>query len=136
VMAGLSVVGILAGSFFNPYDASLTDILVEGLVLFVVYISSALFFNRNPLVAMSVSLGIYLLFIFLSAVGAPESLARGIIFKIIIIAGLGSGIYAAIEAKRYLKVLRGYGVPKEDLENYFTKLEPIPKTLRPKKPTV
>ncbi|MFK8164552.1 MAG: hypothetical protein AB8H12_19055, partial [Lewinella sp.] len=69
VMAGLSVVGILAGSYFNPYDASLADILVEGLVLFVVYISSALFFNRNPLVAMSVSLGIYLLFIFLSAVG-------------------------------------------------------------------
>jgi hypothetical protein len=33
----------------------------------------------------------------------------------------------------YLKQLKGYGVPKEELENYFSKLEPVPKTFRPKK---
>lgn len=132
-LAGLTVIGIIIGSIFNPYDATLADILIEGLVLFGVYTGAALFFNRNPLVAMSVSLGIYLLFVFLSALSVPESLARGIIFKIIIIAGLGSGIYASIEAKRYLKLLRGYGVPKDELSNYFSKLEPVPKTLRNKK---
>lgn len=132
-MAGLSVLGIFVGSYANPYGAELSGILIEGLLLISVFAASALFFKRNPLLAMSVSLGVYLIFQLLTGLAFPEALARGIIVKIIIIAGLGSGIYAALEAKRYLKLLRGYGVPKGELENYFTRLEPVPKTLRNKK---
>ncbi|WP_020569154.1 hypothetical protein [Neolewinella persica] len=133
-MTGLSVLGIFAGSYFNPYDADLSGILIEGLILISVFSGSALFFNRNPLVAMSISLGVYLAFQLLTGLAFPESLARGIIIKIIIVAGLGSGIYAASEAKRYLKLLRGYGVPKKELENYFSELTPVPRTPRQKKP--
>lgn len=130
-LAGLSCVGIFLSSYFNLADASPMEIALEGAVLMVLYIGAALMFKSRPVLALSIGLGIYVVYQLLTAMVLPESLIRGILIKVVILYGLGRAISSASELKGLVERLRKYGVPREELDKLMTTLEPIRKTPRP-----
>lgn len=126
-----SILGIILSSYFNLVDASPAEIAVEGTILAVIYAGAALLFKRYPTAALSVGLGIYVLYQILTAFVLPESLFRGIIIKGIVLFGLGRAIASSTEIKSLAQRLRKYGVPREEVDTMLTTLEPIRKTPRP-----
>lgn len=91
VMSGLSlIIGIIL--FFTMDDVS---ILISNVVLSVIYLMLALWSSQKPLMALLLGLLLYLTTIIITAVVDPTTIIRGFIWKILIIAYLGKGIYSA-----------------------------------------
>ncbi|MBV7268788.1 hypothetical protein [Winogradskyella luteola] len=96
VMAGITLVfGII--SFFNNQDIA---VLVTNVILGVIYLALGSWTSQKPLVAILLGLLLYLTTVIISAILLPETLIKGIIFKIIIIAYLGKGVYSASSIKK------------------------------------
>lgn len=91
VMAGIVLVfGFF--SFFKDQDVAL---LVTNVILGVIYLLLGSWTSKKPLVAILLGLFLYLTTIVISAIFEPSTIFRGIIFKILIIAYLGKGVYSA-----------------------------------------
>jgi VIT1/CCC1 family predicted Fe2+/Mn2+ transporter len=71
-----------------------------GLGLGVIFIVCALLVNRKPVIATMTGLVLYLGSIAATAAFEPESLAKGLIMKVIIIAVLAGAVKAAIAYER------------------------------------
>jgi len=95
VIAGLSFVfGIIL-----YYSSNEISILLANGILSIIYIILGSWSIKKPLMALLLGLFLYLTTIIISAVIEPTNLIRGILWKIIIIAYLGKGIYSASSLK-------------------------------------
>ncbi len=95
VIAGLSFVfGIIL--YFSTNELS---ILLTNGILAIIYIILGSWSTKKPLMALLLGLFLYLTTIIISAVIEPTNLVKGILWKIIIIAYLGKGIYSASSIK-------------------------------------
>jgi len=91
VMAGFTFIyGV--GSFFQE---DIATAVVNG-VLCLIYMVLAMWTKQKPLMAILLGLLLYLTTIIINAVVDPMTLAKGILFKIIVIAYLGKGVYHAL----------------------------------------
>lgn len=127
-LAILTVVGTIVGLTFNPYEVSVAEVLIEGCVLCAIYSICFFLISRKPLLALGLGLGTYLLVMALSALVAPESLYRGIIFKIVFLVGFYKGITGYLNARKSGDKLLQMGVPRQDVETALSKIEKISRT--------
>jgi len=96
VMAGISFLsGIFL--FFQDYDSA---ILVTNVILSLIYLVLGYWSMKKPVMALLLGLLLYLTTIIISAVFEPTSIVRGIIWKVVIIAFLGKGLYSALSVKK------------------------------------
>jgi hypothetical protein len=96
VMAGITVLfGVIY--YFIEQDIAL---LVTNVLLGMIYLVLGFWTSKKPLVAILLGLLLYLTTIIISAIIEPETLIKGIIFKIIIIAYLAKGVYSASSIKK------------------------------------
>jgi hypothetical protein len=78
--------------FFSMDDVS---ILITNVVLSIIYLVLAFWSSQKPLMALLLGLLLYLTTIIISAVVDPTTIIKGFLWKILIIAYLGKGIYSA-----------------------------------------
>ncbi|MFH4964698.1 hypothetical protein V8G69_06805 [Gaetbulibacter sp. M235] len=96
VMSGISLVfGVIL--FFSMNDVS---ILITNVVLSIIYLVLAFWSSQKPLMALLLGLLLYLTTIIISAVVNPTTIIKGFLWKILIIAYLGKGIYSASAIKK------------------------------------
>ena len=96
VMAGISLVfGLIL-----YYSSEEISILLTNGILAIIYIVLGSWSTKNPLMALLLGLLLYLTTIIISAVIEPTTLIKGILWKIIIVAYLGKGIYSASSIKK------------------------------------
>lgn len=96
VMAGITFLfGFIY--FFQDQDIA---ILVTNVVLGLIYLVLGSWTSKKPLVAILLGLLLYLTTIIISAIVDPATIIQGIIFKILIIAYLGKGVYSASSIKK------------------------------------
>lgn len=134
-LAVLSVVGLLLGVAFNPYEVAEEDIVIEGLVLCVLYTLCAVFFSKNPLLAMGLGVGIYICVMAITAIVEPSTLTSGIVIKIVVFMGFYKGMSGFLKAQKSGEKLRKMGVPKEEVELALKKIKAIPRTPRNEEPS-
>ncbi|WP_299098523.1 zinc ribbon domain-containing protein [uncultured Winogradskyella sp.] len=83
--------------FFTDQDAS---VLVTNVVLGIIYLLLGSWTSKKPLVAILLGLLLYLTTIIISTIIDPATIIKGIIFKILIIAYLGKGVYSASSIRK------------------------------------
>lgn len=137
VMAILTMIGVAAGLFMNPYEASSAAIIGEGLVLIVLYGLCAWGTHYRPRAAIVAGLLVYLIIIMLYALVDISTLYSGIFVKIGVIYFLTKGVSAAFQLDKNLFKLHRLGIPEEELA-FAKKLEDIPRTrpLKHKTPSI
>ncbi|WP_179009170.1 zinc ribbon domain-containing protein [Winogradskyella forsetii] len=96
VIAGIT---ILAGLFYFFRDQDIA-ILVTNVILGIIYLVLGSWTSKKPLIAILLGLFLYLTTIIIAAIVDPATIIRGIIFKILIIAYLGKGVYSASSIKK------------------------------------
>ncbi|WP_296378014.1 hypothetical protein [Winogradskyella sp.] len=96
VMAGITIVFATIAFFVNQDSAT----LITSFILGVIYLLLGSWTSKKPLIAILLGLFLYLTTIIISAIVAPETIIKGIIFKIIIIAYLAKGVYSASSIKK------------------------------------
>lgn len=97
VMAAISLLfGLMSSSGFQG-----EALFTVGIIQFIIYVVLGYWSTQKPLIALLLGLFLYLTIIIISAVAEPSTLLKGIIFKVIIIAFLGKGIYSALAIKSY-----------------------------------
>jgi hypothetical protein len=96
VMAGVTFVfGVFL--FFQDYDSA---VLITNVILSLIYLVLGYWSMKKPVMALLLGLLLYLTTIIISAVFEPTTLVRGILWKVIIIAFLGKGLYSALSIKK------------------------------------
>lgn len=90
VGAFTGVVGI--GSFFFLDDIAL---LVTNIILALIYAALGIWSTKKPLAALLSGLLLYITVIVLNGILEPQTLYKGIIWKVLIITYLGKGLYSA-----------------------------------------
>ncbi|WGD36119.1 zinc ribbon domain-containing protein [Olleya sp. YS] len=85
---------MLFGIFMYFKDGDF-PVLVVNIVIGGIYIFLGSWSEQRPLVALLLGLLLYLTTVVISAIAEPATLVSGIIWKVLIIAYLGKGIYSA-----------------------------------------
>ncbi len=75
-------------------------LLVTNFSLCIAYLGLAFWSSKKPLMALLIGLLLYLTTITISAIEEPTTLAKGILWKIIIISYLSKGIYSASSVEK------------------------------------
>ena len=96
VMAAINFVFGLYFFFTNQDIAT----LVASMILSIIYLLLAYWSSQKPLMALLLGLLLYLTTIIISAIVDPVTIIQGILWKIVIIAYLGKGIYSASSIKK------------------------------------
>lgn len=96
VIAGLS---FLSGLFYFFAMDDSASLIASG-ILSIVYLALAYWSQQKPLIAMVLGLLVYLTTIVINGIVEPETIHRGIIMKVIIIAFLGKGINSALQLRK------------------------------------
>ena len=95
VLAGITIL-FSTIQFFSHQD---TATLITGYILGVIYILLGSWTSKKPLMAVLLGLLLYVTTIVISAIVEPQTIIKGIIFKIIIIAYLTKGVFSASSIK-------------------------------------
>ncbi|MEL6863314.1 MAG: hypothetical protein AAFP19_02795 [Bacteroidota bacterium] len=115
-------------SYSSAYGINKEEAIIEGLILFSVYLSCALFVPRRPKLCLILGMAFYTFVIFLSALVDVANIYRGILVKLVIFFYLVKAIQASIQLEKKLLQLRQLGVPYEEIE-LAKKLKEMPRTI-------
>jgi hypothetical protein len=96
VVAGLS---LISGLVYSVIEESFRP-LAFALTISAVMVGLFFWGRRRPLAAMVVGITAYLVLELVGALVSPESILRGILFKIFIIGTLGAGISAEVHRRK------------------------------------
>ncbi len=129
-LVALSLLAIAITLVVGNPAVTTNEIVAEGAVLAILYAGCAFLVKRNPLLAFSLGLGLYLLYMIVVGLIDPASFVQGWLIKIVVIIALVRGISGTLEAKKLLQKLRDMGVPRRETEIVFNELQPIPRTKR------
>lgn len=99
VIAGLSFLFGIFVFFLNDDSAS----LIASGVIAIIYLGLAYWSQQKPLVALVLGLLVYLTNLVINAIIEPETIYRGIIVKVLIIAFLAKGINSALQVRKSQK---------------------------------
>lgn len=77
-----------------------SGVLITNTILAIVYLLLGFWSQKKPLVSLILGLLVYLTVIVLMGILEPLSIAKGFIFKIIILIYMGKGINSALELKK------------------------------------
>lgn len=127
VLSGLTLLGIFLGIYMNPYGATITEIILEGIILIVIYIACAFWTTRNAKASFIVAIAIYSLCILLGMYLDPGSIFSGIIIKAAVFYYLINALQAAFKIDKILAKLSILGVSGDDIAQ-AKKLIELPKT--------
>ncbi len=100
-----NVAGMIIG--FSKHEAQ--DVWLEGLILVGVYAGCAWYMSRNAKTALIIGASMYALQVIVYALLMPETLAKGIILKAIIVFYFVKGLIAASKLEKIRESLREYG---------------------------
>ncbi|MDC7996508.1 hypothetical protein [Gilvibacter sediminis] len=90
----------LFGGVYNWFQQEDVLALVFSGVLFLVYLLLGYWSQSNPLEALIGGMAFFLLLVLISGMLNPESLGKGIIFRIIVLVLLAKGINSALALKK------------------------------------
>lgn len=120
IFLSLVTVAYVAG-----YSSSLIVALLLVLLILAPIILAVIFFNRNPVLWLAIAGGGYLLTL---AIEAYLGLAQqGWIGKLFILTAFGYGIYAALEWRKNINILRKLDYPRQQLAEAERKLTGLPR---------
>ncbi|MGB6268617.1 MAG: hypothetical protein WBF67_06345 [Olleya sp.] len=86
---------VILFGLFVYYQNDDMPVLIVNVIIGCIYIFLGSWSEEKPLVALLLGLLLYITTIVISAIADPLSLVSGIIWKVLIIAYLGKGIYSA-----------------------------------------
>ena len=130
VLGVFAIISIAIGSFYNPYEASFMEIIIEAGILAAIYAGCAIGVKFNPRNALIIGFSFYMLVQLLYLFVDATTLYKGLIVKIIIIYFLVKAMSASFQYRKDLEKLYRLGVPMNEIE-MAKNLETIPKTPRP-----
>ena len=97
VMAGI----ILLFGFINFFRDQDVALLISSVVIGIIYLALGSWTSKKPMIAILLGLLLYITNIIIDVVViGPEMILKGIIFKVLIIAYLGKGVYSASSIKK------------------------------------
>ncbi len=112
----LAVVGMIIGIGTNEYGLKPAWIVGEAVIMIILYGTCGALLPRKPMLWIGVGLAIYILFHLLVFIAMPASIVQGFLIKIVVLAGLISGLVAAGKLKKDLRELRMLGVPEREIK--------------------
>lgn len=104
IIAGVLIINGLFASMRNTL-VDMTSLWTELLIMAAIFVGLGLWSRKNPTLAITIGLVIFVLYCLALAVVNWENIIRGIIFKIFMIVYLITGLRNAQEAKRIKEML-------------------------------
>ena len=99
VIAGLA---FLTGLFFYGIADDMATLIAGG-ILAIVYLVLGYWSQQKPLIALVLGLLVYVTNMVINAIIEPETIYKGIIIKVVIIAFLIKGINSAMELRKSMR---------------------------------
>ena len=129
VLSILALLSIIISYFYNPYDVSIIEVMIESLLFASIYAACAVGVKFNSRTALIIGLSVYILIQLLYIFVDVKTLFSGLLIKMIIIYFLVKGISASFKLKKDLEKLFRLGVPLHEIE-MVKRLEKVEKTPR------
>lgn len=109
ILAGINlVIGTIAGYFLKE-DSVIIGSIIGG----IIYLLLAWWSQSQPLPAILSGLIFFIIITVISAIMSPETILRGIIWKVLIIWGFVYGYRGAMESDRLKKELHAFNGPRD-----------------------
>jgi hypothetical protein len=104
-IAGIICLSSILGFFTLEDENEIVIFLVTTVILVGAFLALAVWSKTKPATALISGLSLYVIIQVLNMIGEPSSIARGIIFKVLIIGYLIKGIMAVLEVEKIKKEL-------------------------------
>lgn len=104
VVAGMVLLGGVVSSFKVP-SSSIVDVWIEVIAIAGLFLVLSLVAEKKPFIAILIGFTVFILYYLFYFFINPESILRGIVFKIVVVIYLGRGLVNAYEVKKMNDVL-------------------------------
>lgn len=123
ILAGLSGLSIV---FILMQNDPISSVVIFSAIIVSIYLFLAVIVPKNPAVALSTVLGLYILLLIMNYLSNP-SIDFGILMRILVIYFLVKGVRAAFKLPKKLQELQQLGVPSHWIDT-AKKLKELPTT--------
>lgn len=114
ILAGLNLIlGLIIGAILN-FDAA---IILGSVIGALIYFVLGMWSRKNPFAAILSGFFVYIVFLVLGAISDPESIYRGLLFKIIIIYGFIYGFKGVKDSEKLELELKSINESKDLAES-------------------